>query len=415
MDNPKSNIMKKQNHIIYYVRLASIMILASGASKLELNTQAAMQWTQKHSANYQCLAVAATPVTPAVVLTEDQFDIFRSTNAGSAWSNVTPSGSVPGSAFAVTPGDPNTIYAGRWYGLLKSVDGGATWFKLTDTDPGGAGPSAIVVDPINPSVVYAGMSAGWGVYKSSNGGATWTNPITSTDVRALAINPANSSYLYAGTANYYSQVGGILKSTNGGQNWSLIWTNAQVNSVVVDPVNPTMIFAGTQSGIMRSADSGATWSQAGTALTNIPVMALVIDCANHNQIYAATAGAGFYISSDAGNTWTAMNSGLTDLNCLCMAQHVPSGTLYVGTYSGYIFAAVPPTTPSIAPGITAIQMFSGLTITGAVSTACSIQASASLTNWSTIASFNLPSSPYLFIDTNSSGYPRRFYRVGSGQ
>jgi photosystem II stability/assembly factor-like uncharacterized protein len=403
--------------IMRCAQMAFALIIISEASRLDVKAQSSIQWTLKHSASWPCLAVAATPVNPAVVLTEDEFDIYRSTNAGNSWNNVTPASSTPpGSAFAVIPGDPNTIYAGRWYGLLKSVDGGATWFKLTDTDTGGAGPSAIVIDPLNTSVVYAGMSAGWGIYKSSNAGATWTNPITSTDVRSMAIHPTNTAILFAGTANYYSTPGGILKSVNGGLNWSLVWANAQVNAIVVDPVTPNVVYAGLQSGgVVRSTDLGATWSVIGTALTNIPVSALIVDPIYHNQIYATSGGSGFYMSSDAGNTWTAMNAGLTDLNCVCMARHAPSGTLYVGTYSGYLFSGTPPSTPSVPPGIASIHMYSGLTITGAVASVCSVQASTNLASWNTIASFSLPSSPYLFIDTNSPNYLGRFYRVTSGQ
>jgi hypothetical protein len=234
-------------------------------------------------------------------------------------------------------------------------------------------------------------------------------------VRALAINPTTPNLLYAGTANYYGQAGGLLKSADGGQSWTLVWSNAQVNAVAVDPASAQIIYAGAEAGgVVKSTDGGTTWLPMGTALNNLPISALLVDSVNH-QIYATTKGAGFYLSSDGGSTWTAMNSGLSDLNCLCLTSHTPSRTLYLGTYSGYVFAGVPPAVSPPPPSITAIHMYSGLTITGTVSSACAVQASPDLSNWSTISSFNLPFSPYLFIDTNSPAYPHRSYRVILGQ
>src|SRR5438034_6689610 len=103
--------------------LAGAMLLAAQvALELKAYSQTTIQWTQKHSGSWPAYATAAAPVTPAVVLTEDGFSIYRSVNAGSSWTSVSPFASFPGNALAFTPGDPSTAYSGRSHGIMKSVD-----------------------------------------------------------------------------------------------------------------------------------------------------------------------------------------------------------------------------------------------------------------------------------------------------
>ena len=101
--------------------------------------QTTYQWVQARSGSWPIYAVAAAPTTPAIVLVEDGFTIYRTTNAGSVWSTVSPSASFPGNAFAFDPASPSIVYSGRSHGMLKSTDGGASWFGLPDLN---AGPGA---------------------------------------------------------------------------------------------------------------------------------------------------------------------------------------------------------------------------------------------------------------------------------
>jgi photosystem II stability/assembly factor-like uncharacterized protein len=83
--------------------------------------------------------------------------------------------------------------------LLKSTDGGASWFS---SDTGLAAIRALAIDPRNTSTLYAGTT-GSGVFRSADGGATWTavnSDLSTLSVTALALDPRNSSTVYAGTA-----------------------------------------------------------------------------------------------------------------------------------------------------------------------------------------------------------------------
>jgi photosystem II stability/assembly factor-like uncharacterized protein len=117
---------------------------------------------------------------------------------------------------AIDPADPGVLYAAGaegsngvpqgFRGLFKSTDSGASWSaignglaSLLDT---GSNMTAIVIDPANSNILYAG-TAGGGVFKSSDGGANWSgfnDGLANLDVRVLAVAPGSRHTLYAGTA-----------------------------------------------------------------------------------------------------------------------------------------------------------------------------------------------------------------------
>src|SRR5205823_3985939 len=111
----------------------------------------------------------------------DGFDLKRSADQGSTWQTVSSFADFAGGAIAYAPSNPTTMIAGRSHGLLKSVDGGSNWFRLGDLNAGPP-PQVITFQRNNELMVYAGVPVGWGLYKSTNGAATFTNPLTSKDV-----------------------------------------------------------------------------------------------------------------------------------------------------------------------------------------------------------------------------------------
>ena len=139
------------------------------------------------------------------------FAINQSLNQGATWQAVTPSSSFAGGAIAYAPSNPTTMIAGSSHGTLKSVDGGTSWFEDVDLNAG-PGANAIAFDPGNDLTVYAGVGDGWGLYKSTDGGATWTNPLSSTAVFAVAIDPVHTNVVYVGAEADSPYPGGLLKS-----------------------------------------------------------------------------------------------------------------------------------------------------------------------------------------------------------
>jgi hypothetical protein len=130
------------------------------------------------------------------------------------------------------------------------------------------------------------------------------NGVTSNEyhgegIYALAIDPATSTTLYAGTYG-----GGVFKSTNGGANWSAVNTGlptyTSVHALAIDPATPTTLYAGTSGGVLKSTDGGGTWSAFNTGLTTTDVRALAISPAPQgtlsppSTLYAGTDGGGVF-------------------------------------------------------------------------------------------------------------------------
>ena len=208
--------------------------------------------------------------------------VFESSNGGASWS-ASDTGLITTSdtavfALAIDPSNPATLYAGKndGSGVFKSSNAGANW-SASNTglpDPSSAGNSyvrALAIDRSNPATLYVGTAFGYGVFKSTNGGATWSasnTGLTATEVLALAIDPVNPANLYAGTFLEGSS-GGVFKSINGGASWiasSSGLTATQVNALAIDPSNPATLYAGTGSGtVFKSINGGASWQPTGVA------------------------------------------------------------------------------------------------------------------------------------------------------
>lgn len=245
---------------------------------------------------------------------------------------------------AVDPTDPETIYLGAAAGgVWKSTDGGMTWSSTWNSEPN---PSigALAVAPSNPSTVWVGtgeannrQSASWGdgVYKSTDGGRTWTH-MGLDDTQAIGrivIDPTNADVVYvAGVGHLWgpNEERGLFKTTDGGKTWNkVLYVNADtgVTDVAIDPQSPTTLYAaayerrrttwgfnggGPGSGVYKTTDAGATW----TKLTNgLPTgddgrIGLAVYRKNPNIVYALiqNANGGVFRSEDKGATWTKMSS-----------------------------------------------------------------------------------------------------------
>ncbi|HDQ70731.1 MAG TPA: hypothetical protein ENN19_01395, partial [Chloroflexi bacterium] len=169
-----------------------------------------------------------------------------------------------------------TVYAGtRDAGVFKTSDGGQSW------QPARAGLTffpirTLVIDPQDPNVLYAGTDYD-GVWKSSDGGQTWSKSSSGLYEDLLVfdveIDPQDTDTLYAGLGGGVGlTIGNVYKSEDGGATWTLrdagiprssetsTYTNA-IFTLAIDPINPSLLYAGTNfEGAFRSTDGGATWA-----------------------------------------------------------------------------------------------------------------------------------------------------------
>ncbi|MGQ0648908.1 MAG: WD40/YVTN/BNR-like repeat-containing protein, partial [Gemmatimonadaceae bacterium] len=194
-----------------------------------------------------------------------------------------------------------------FFGSSPQVDGGRV--------------AAIAVHPHNPFTYYAGSASG-GVWRTTNGGASWaslTDSQCSLTTGAVAIDPVDPSIVYVGTGEPRQSFGcGLLRSFDAGASWSEIrgggvlapvtGVGNQTYRIAVDPATAgsrtsTVVLDATQTGLHRSANSGTTWL---TTLAGV-VTDVRADPTQPGVFWASvgnsTSRGGIYKSSDAGQTW----------------------------------------------------------------------------------------------------------------
>jgi len=246
-------------------------------------------------------------------------------------------------AVAGVPGEPDHFYFGAVDGgVWESNDAGRTWRPIFD-DQDVASIGAIAVAPSDPRVLYVGtgeadmrsdVAYGNGVYKSIDGGRSWTHlGLSDTkQIGAIVVDPHNANVVYVaalGHAYGPNAERGVFKSTDGGRTWSkVLYKNADTGAIALAmaPNDPNVLYAslwqtrrppwnvyppsnGPASGLYKTTDGGATW----TPLTNgLPArvghIGLSISNAAPNRVYANVdsppSQGGVYRSDDAGATWT---------------------------------------------------------------------------------------------------------------
>jgi photosystem II stability/assembly factor-like uncharacterized protein len=249
-------------------------------------------------------------------------------------------------AAAGIPGNATTFYFGAVDGgIWQTIDAGVVWKPIFDSQHV-ASIGALAVAPSDPQVIYAGtgesdirsdLSSGDGVYKSTDGGQTWSNIglHDSKQISRILVDPRDAKVVYVaalGHAYTPNAERGVFKSTDGGASWNKVLDQGPdigASDLAIATENPNVLFAtmwrarrppwstyapigGPGSGLYRSRDGGATWMHlTGTGLPDGDWGRTAVGVsADGKRVYAlidAKKG-GLYRSDDGGNSWTLANS-----------------------------------------------------------------------------------------------------------
>ena len=267
--------------------------------------------------------------------------------SGLQWRLIGPfRGGRVASVTGVTGGGKVFYFGAVDGGVWKTTDAGVTWTPMFDGQPI-ASIGAIAVAPSNPNVLYAGtgesdirsaLSSGDGVYKSTDGGQTWKNIglRDSRQISRIVVDPKNPDIVYVGALGHAygpNAERGVFKSTDGGTTWTHVLdkgSNIGVSDLAIAIASPNILFAGTWNAhrppwstyppingpggaIYRSTDSGATWTQlTGNGLPEGDLGRVGVAVSpDGKRVYALLdvgKKSGLYRSDDGGNTWTLANS-----------------------------------------------------------------------------------------------------------
>ena len=182
---------------------------------------------------------------------------------------------------------------------------------------------ALIVDPddANFGTWFVG-TAGGGIWKTTNTGASWTNlspDFPNLAITTLAMASSNHDVIYAGSGEGFFngdaiRGNGIFKSTDRGVTWTHVASTISnpdfhyVNKILVDPVDENKVYAANNAGIYLSEDGGASWTELLAPAGR--VQDLDMDPSNSSRMYACVNSTGVYRSDDAGQTWALASSGI---------------------------------------------------------------------------------------------------------
>ncbi len=283
-------------------------------------------------------AAAAAQASPPDRMTSATFDGLELRPIGPA---VTSGRALD---FAVDPRNHRVFYVATVGGLWKTTNAGTNWTPIFDSQ-GSFSIGCVTIDPRDSLTVWVGtgennsqrsVSYGDGVYKSVDGGTSWTNVglKESMHIGKIVIDPRSSLVVYvAAMGPLWSPGGdrGLYKTTDGGKTWKRvldIGENTGVSDIAMDPGNADVLYAsayqrrrhvwtlidgGPESAIYKTTDAGATWKKIGKGLPNEDLgrIGLAVAPSSPETVYAVVEAAndagGFFRSQDRGENWEKMS------------------------------------------------------------------------------------------------------------
>jgi len=285
---------------------------------------------------------AQTAQTPAP---DDYNNIFKVVK----WRSIGPFRGGRSNCGTGVVGDPKTYYMGTTGGgLWKTEDMGLSWRNVSDGFFKTGSVGAIAVSESDPNVVYVGMGehavrgvmthSGDGVYKSTDAGKTWKRVglELTQHISRIVIHPKDPNVVWVaaqGALYSHSQQRGVFKSTDGGATWKnvlFVDDKTGASELSLDANNPRILYAamwehgrlpwkvisgGPGSGLYKSTDSGETWDRLKEGLPEeMGKMAIAVSRSNPEKVYALIESdsdkeaGGLFVSNNGGKNWSRVTN-----------------------------------------------------------------------------------------------------------
>lgn len=235
----------------------------------------------------------------------------------------------------INPINPKEMYGAIQNGeLRRTLNGGSNWTDIQNNVPGapaGAWITPHILDPLDPSIIYAGFGS---VFKSLDKGNTWvaiSPAFSSSLITLLAVAPSDPKFIYAGTSS------SINRTTDGGVTWSKIsMVGSDISWIKVHPANPNIIYVSRSnySGnakIYQSNDGGTVWTNISGNLPNIPANCIEFYQNGKNGLFLGM-DVGIYYRDDENTSWTLVSEGMPNVQIRDIEIQKELGKINVATY-----------------------------------------------------------------------------------
>lgn len=286
-------------------------------------------WQRITTLPRQINSIAIDPTNPRILYagTGDNGSgsgVYKSEDAGQTWQ-LTAAG-LPNedvSALAINRSAPATLYAMvgvRGY-VYASSDGAKNWTRTGDSALFGGYARRLIPLPGKSQSLFS-IALGSGIARSTDGGRAWT-PVRkglpaddhSVHVQSLAVDPTNANVMYLGTGAFVGGGAGVYKSTDGGASWSAAnqdMIDYRITAVAVDPANPQTVYAGSDAGeFFKSTDGAQSWNDLSDNLPfergrHYGIRDIRIDPNAPQNLYLLCDQIGVVASSDGGANWNQL-------------------------------------------------------------------------------------------------------------
>jgi photosystem II stability/assembly factor-like uncharacterized protein len=271
-------------------------------------------------------------------------EVDPSLYSGLRWRMIGPHRGGRTKAVVGVPQESGLFYVGFVNGgVWRTTDYGRTWVPIFDDQPTGS-VGALAVAPSDPKVIYVGsgegmqrpdLTTGDGIYRSTDGGATWTHLglRDGQQIPQIIVDPADPQRLFVAVLGHPygpNEERGVFRSTDGGRSFEKVLYKDEdtgAAEVALDPTDPRIVYAvlwearqgpwengvfsGPGSGLFKSTDGGTTWRQIGRGLPTgdegLGRIGIGIAPSEPSRIYAIVSAparmGGLYRSDDAGESW----------------------------------------------------------------------------------------------------------------